>query len=296
VLGVESWFVVRQLGRPRFAWDLRFARRLTGAALPFLGMDALIALTSSITVVLLSVLQGEGPVGLFSAAIQLTVPLTLVFRSVTLGFFPVMCRKFGSDLAGVTLTIENLMALLVSLALSAATAMFILANDLLVLLYQERSFAAAAPVLRIIVWQLVLISLTSVLGQMLLAAGRERLTLGIVGFDLVATAAASAALIVSVGVTGAAAATLSVAVVDFFLHFVLVARLLPHLSLVGVLWRPAVTAACVALTLAAAGHSGFVTRLGFAAATYVVVVLGLELTRGGGLRGLRAHYRYLSPD
>lgn len=71
----------------------------------------------------------------------------------------------------------------IGLVISAAVGLFYLADPVLLLLCGEQSFLAAAPVLRVMVASVVLVSMTAVLGQILYAA-RECIDLRITAIKM----------------------------------------------------------------------------------------------------------------
>ena len=97
IAGVEWWLIIKHITRPHIRIDLRFSLAMTRTAGTFLGIDGIIALWASLNILLLSKLAGVTAVGLYSAAAQLMVPVMLVYQSIVVSIFPMMCRKFDSS-------------------------------------------------------------------------------------------------------------------------------------------------------------------------------------------------------
>jgi O-antigen/teichoic acid export membrane protein len=290
---VEGALLLTNVTSDLHGFSVTRARELALATLPFLGIEGLVALLSSIDVILLSKLVSVDDAGLYNAANQLTTPMLLVIQSVALSVFPMMCRWFETNVRQLARTAESAMAVLFALALAVVVAVSFVARDLLVLLYRQPEFGDASTVLRIAIWQLAAISITSVLGQVLFAAGKERVNLRIVAIDAVTTVVLGVVLIQQFGMVGAAATALTVKVLDVVLHYIPAVRVVPDLSLAPLLWSPLVAAACFAAALFALGDMGNVVALIIATPLYVAVLVILESWTSGGVHRMSTRYAHL---
>ena len=274
--------------RETLAGTAASALDMARSARTFLGIDGLIAIGAVLNVVLLSALAGEKTVGLYSAASQVMIPVTLVYQSVVISVFPMLCRMMGASGDDVVQVLSRMLDLLLALAIPTAVGLFFLSDSVLVLLYGEREFLQASAALRVMVWTLVPVALTSVLGQIFLAGGRETVTLRIVAVNLLVAAVTGIVLIWSFGLIGAAIAAVLAKAVSLWQHYRPVSRLVPRLSLQEVGWKPAVAGACMAIYLAAAGSAHAAVTAASAAALYVAVLLALTVWTTGGPRRFRA--------
>jgi O-antigen/teichoic acid export membrane protein len=285
--------MLRHIVRPRLLIDPRFTLRLATQGGTFLGIDAFIAVMSSLNLILLSKLAGETDVGLFSAAMQVLVPVTLVYRSIALSVFPMMCRRFDTSIGSLQRIAEHLISLLVAVALPAALGLYFLSDTALLLLYGDRDFALASPVLQILVWTLLLGSLTTVLGQVLVAGLREKVTLRIVAVDAVVGLVFGIIFISQWGMIGAAFATLLTTAVDFIQHYVLVAWRFASLRLDRLLWKPVIAGGCMAAYLSAAQDHALILVIAIAASIYVAVFMALQIWSDGGPKQFKVRHASL---
>ena len=282
----------------RFPWKAslqpRIAAAMIRASSPFLGIDSFAAVIGSVNVLLLSKLADEAQVGLFTAAVQLLTPLILVYQSFALSVFPLMCRKAGAASGELKRIMESAIELLLILALPAVAALIFLGDSALSLLYKNRTFILAFPALKIVSCVLILRGFISILGQGLVASGRERINLRIVGVNTLANVLLGWPLVRWFGLEGAAVAMLITSLVDFLQHYLAVARVLPGIRLVRATWKPALAAACMAAYLyTLTGRVGVVSGA-VAALIYVLALLGATIWRDGGLQQFReAHFPLL---
>jgi O-antigen/teichoic acid export membrane protein len=273
-------------GRP----DPAFARTLVKATTTFLGIDVLIAISASLNVVLLSKLADETQVGIYSAALQVLVPVGLFIQNAVLGIFPRMCRQMTVGFQGMKRSAEQAIALLLALVLPVAVGLYVLADQVLQLLYANRDLVGAWALLRIAVWGQIALALTTVLGYVLFAAGRERWTLRLVGAQLVGDFVLGFVLISQLGVVGAVVVALLDRLVGLAGHYLLVARRVGRVGLVGVAWRPILASACMAGCLAVVSASGLVVTILAGGLVYIGVLLVLTVWSFGGPAQLRAAF------
>ena len=258
----------------------------------FLGIDGIIAVTGSLNVILLSKMRTETEVGLFNAGTQLMVPVALIYQSIVLSVFPVMCRRYEPTLQGIKRIGERVIELMLGVALPTSVGLFLLSKTAIDLLYGS-GLERAAGSMQIMVWGLILTAMTSILGQVLVASLRERVTLRIVVIDLLVSVIAGVLLIRSYGYLGAAATALITRAVDLFLHYRPVSNLFPLKTLVTAVWKPATATAAMALAYGAFEPLGVVVTVIAAALTYVVVFAALMLADTGSVTNLKVRYRYL---
>jgi O-antigen/teichoic acid export membrane protein len=236
-IAVIEWRLLRRhIVQPRRGFEFGFSLRMLRSSVPFLGIDVTIAVWASVQIVLLSALAGETEVGFYSAAAQVLVPVGLLFQSLTQTMFPIMCRRFEQDCRDLKQVAESVLACLLAAAIPVSGILFALADRVLALLYRDK-FVAAVPVLRILVWSVVLGAITQALGQVLLAGGRELVTLRIVAVNTAVSLVLGMLLIHLLGpLPGAAFATLITAAVNVVQHYMPVSRLLGGISVGRLSW------------------------------------------------------------
>lgn len=293
IAGTEWLLMLRYIIKPRATIDPHFSLAMTRTTATFLGIDVIIAIWASLQIVLLSKLTSETEVGLFSAAAQLMVPVTLVFQSIVVSIFPTMCQRFEPSFQGLRRVANHLIELLLIIALPTAVGLFFLADSVLLLLYGERDFLLASTVLRILVWLLILTALTSALGQVLLASLKEKITLRIVTVNALISLILGVILISQFGLIGAAIATLFTAVINFIQHYVPVSKLLSNIALGSLAWKPIVACLAMAAYLSLVREQEIFLAMPSAAAVYTVIFLALEIWAVGGPRQLKAKYQSL---
>jgi len=293
IAAVEVWILLRKFSSEPASIDFHFSLATMRSAATFLGIDGTLAVMGSLNILLLSKLATETEVGLYGAATQLMVPLLLVYQSIAQSIFPLMCRKMEPGFQNLKRIAEQAMELLLVLALPAAAGLFFIGDRALSLLYKNPAFSQAFPALRIVTWVLILQVFTSVLGQVLVASHREKITLRIVLVDTVVNLLVGWLLIAMFGLRGAAVALLLTRVADCCQHYIPAAHLLSGIPIATMVWKPFVAATCMAAYLAAPSGLPGILRGVSATLIYGAALLAVAIWASGGLRQFRDKYRPL---
>ncbi len=285
------WMVLRLI--PRFHWRVEpgLVLHLLRTTLPFLGIEVIIAVWASIQIFMLSAMRTETEVGLFNAANQLLIPFNLVLQSVGVSLFPSMCRRLGQGIASLRQISGQLLEGMLALALPAVVMLLFLAEWTLHLLYQTSEFLAAATLVRLLVWLVILRVFTTVLGQVLLASHHERITLRIVAVNLAVSIGLNAILIQQFGLVGAALAAVATGLLNVVQHYLPVVKILGHLRFAQFIWPALGAALAMAGMLAWLPISAVWLRLFLACAGYVLLYFCFAIWSKGGLRQWQAYYR-----
>jgi O-antigen/teichoic acid export membrane protein len=290
-LALIEWSLLwRFVHRPVFELDIRFAWALVRSTATFLGIDVLIAISASLNVILLSKLADETDVGLYNAAVQLLAPMMLVLQNMVLSVFPLMCRRLDSGVADLKLIAEQVMALLFVLVLPVVIGVSFLADSVLLILYANRDFLHASEILRLAIWGLIPTGLMSVLGYVLMASHRERLTLGLVAAHAIGNVVLGYVLISQLGVRGAVALVLLDKLVGLVEHYLIVRKLVARVDLARVAWRPVVAGSCLAACLAVVRDDGIIVSVLAGGVVYLGVLMALIAWSMGGVGWLRTGY------
>ena len=296
IAAVQGILVFRYVAWPRLAWEPSQALALGRKALTFLGIDLVIAIWGGVGVLVLSSFVDEAAAGLYSAAVQLWVPAKLAIDNVAISFFPAMCRESARRLDTLRRLNGDLIELLLALSIPSAIGLSVIAESALETVYGSDEFAAAALPLRFIAWSLIMSSLTTALGKVLLAAGRETSTLRIVSVNFAVELSLALALTPLWGIGGAAAATALAASVNVVQHYILVAKMIGSGSLARRALKPLAASAAMAALLLALEGSPLAILIVSGALAYTFVIGALSYWPSGSFEHLRTRYAYLRGD
>ncbi|HET8568500.1 MAG TPA: flippase [Candidatus Limnocylindria bacterium] len=204
------------LARSRFgataSFDAGRLPRLVSSALP-VGLTVMLAVIYlKIDGVLLGVLSSPDQVGIYGSAYRPIEYLLLASAIVVNTLFPLLARWFAADRPRFDALYRRGSEALLVLVVPVPIFVALLAEPLVRALYGE-AFASAAASLRILAVALVFMIVSAWQGFVLLAAGRQRVTLAYDAIGLGVNVALNVVLIVRFGHLGAASAALVTAVV-----------------------------------------------------------------------------------
>ena len=153
-------------------WDK--LKELIKEAWPFaiIGISANIYLY--IDTLLLSLMQGEVVVGLYSASYRLISVLLFVPLIFSNTLYPVMSKQFNSSKEALKISFEKSLKILMMIAIPIGIGTVLIANKVILLLYGDE-FLGSVIALQILIWTTVLVFTRQPFG-ILLAASRKQLT------------------------------------------------------------------------------------------------------------------------
>ena len=235
----------RKFVRPQFNIDFKLWKYLLKECLPVALSSVIFVIYHRIDVVMLSIMQGDVPVGIYSAAYKLSEPLSLIPFALMTSIFPVMSASFKRSkerlISIYRLTIRYL--LIISLPISIGTA--ILADKIIVVIY-GMEFAGSATALQILIWVLVFTSTNSVLLDILVAIDKQKLHTLSIALCAVVNITLNFILIPTLSYNGAAIATVATNIVLYIASFFFVSKHLIVLPIHKILIKPLISSVIMA--------------------------------------------------
>ena len=189
-------------------------RSLLRAGIPFLTANGFALFVARVDVLILGQLAGAAAVGWYGAASRLVEAFYFLPVLLTTATFPVLSRLWSEDKNEFHATVRKTLDLLIVLIVPLSVTFFILAESIVGSLFTLESYGPSVPLLRIQAVSLVLIFVDYLLTCILLATGRERTWIAILGVACLVNPALNFVLIpltsaaYANGAIGAALATL----------------------------------------------------------------------------------------
>jgi len=189
-------------------------RELLRAGFPFLTANGFALFVARVDVLILGQLAGAAAVGWYGAASRLVEAFYFLPVLLTTATFPVLSRLWVEDKAEFQTTVRKTLELLIVIIVPISVAFFTLAESIVGSLFTLESYAPSVPLLRIQAVSLALIFVDYLLTCILLATGRERIWIAILGAACVVNPSLNVVLIpvtsaaYANGAIGAALATL----------------------------------------------------------------------------------------
>ena len=290
---IKLWFLIIDMGAPELRVDPKFCVVMAKSTVTFLGINCVSAVMVSFNTILLSKFSSEIEVGFYNAATQLLIPVMLLFNSVVLSVYPVLCRSFESGMRKLQTQSEQLLEIIWTIVLPTVVALYFLGETLLITIYGKSTFAQSALVLQIIIWALILTSTAKVFGLVLVASMNEKKTLQILVIDLISLVVLGMLLVSQFGLIGSAVTMLLVRIVDFVQHYIPVSRLFTNFSIEKIIWRPVLASATMAIAFFALKELNIWVAASAASFIYIVVFLLILLLTAGGIKQFMINYSYI---
>lgn len=198
----------RQFGEIPRPGSYAFARQLCRDWRIFAFENWLANLTASAGAIVLSVWHREAAVGLYAAATRITSFGSPLVASFTSAMFPYMARLHGESNPAFRRVGEESLKYMLAVAVPGVVIVATFADWIIVTLYGD-SYAAAVPVLRIVIWVFVFNFVNPFVSHVLFARGEQVKSLRVGAVTVVFSCALSLLLIPRLGAIGAAWALLA---------------------------------------------------------------------------------------
>jgi O-antigen/teichoic acid export membrane protein len=186
---------------------------------------------------LISLLLTETELGYYTAALTITLAISMLSFAVRAAIYPVMARYARTDPDKLVLLHEKANQYLLIFILPVAAGVALLADPIIRLIYGD-AFAPAIPVLRISVWASVFLLLNVPNARLMLIHNRQRAASGVTALSMGTNVVANLLLIPVIGIIGSAIARLLSSIVFFLSIHLYVRRNLLETSFLPGLPRP----------------------------------------------------------
>jgi len=196
----------RRFFRFRPGWDPATARALFFAGLPLALSAILVDLYLRLDVVMLDQMTDAVTVGQYAAAFRLISTVTFLAMSFYAVLFPVFSRMEANASDRLAWAFDQSLRV-VSIALVPICILGVFWAPWLMTTVFGEPFRAAAPVLAIAIWATALQGIAVLSGRMLVAKGRQVITMWISAVSLLVNVALNYLLIPTLGMIGAATAS-----------------------------------------------------------------------------------------
>lgn len=209
-LAMAGYFIYQFLrstpGGTLFRPTLRGIKQALGPSFTLGASRGLSLLSFNFDTLLIGFMLSSATVGLYSAAYRPVIVVLTIATTYGLGLFPVLSRAFATDHDEFRRLVRNSLRLTATLAMPIGIAGTFLAKPGIELLFGSE-YSEAAPVLQILSWTAVLVTLRGTFRQSLCAIGHQRVDLWNAVVASVINVSLNFVLIPKYGMIGAAIAT-----------------------------------------------------------------------------------------
>jgi len=223
--------------------DIDMCKYLAKEALPFIAANVFFIIYYRVDILMLSYLQGNTPVGLYSAAYKLIDPLLFLPGALASTLMPVMSKQYITDTNNLKRTYMLGYRYIFMIMLPVTVGIYIISENVIDLLYTTE-YSGSIVAMQILVATIIFNSLNSIHSSVLTATNLQKLNLLAVTICCIANVFLNIILIPTYSYMGAAFATLICVILLFFIGFYFVYRNLSICPINKEMIKP-VIASCV---------------------------------------------------
>lgn len=165
-----------KLVKPDFSFDFRLMKEILKKAMPFALMNIFILIYFRIDMVMLSLMQNETIVGLYSSSYRIMEMLLVIPAIIMIPIYPAMSRLTVKDRAKFRELSQASVKGILLVSLPVTLIIFFLAFQFMRLFYGNSDYLSATGALKILVFSLPFNGLTTVFATMLAANNKQILT------------------------------------------------------------------------------------------------------------------------
>jgi len=232
-----SYLFSRKFVRPRFEIDFGLWKHLFMAALPLALSSVIWVIYYQIDMVMLSVMQGDAVVGIYSAAHKLFEPFAIIPFALMVSLFPIMSEAFKTSKDRLMKSYRLAIKYLLILAIPITIGTLLLSSKIIFLIYGAE-FVESTTVLQILICSLIFTSINSVLSNLLVSIDKQKLHTYCAGLCAIVNVTLNFVLIPVLSFNGAAIATLVTNAVLFIASFYFVSKHLQVLPIHKIMIKP----------------------------------------------------------
>ncbi len=231
----------RKIVAPVFSFDFEMWKKLFRESLPIALSGVFLVIYHRIDVLMLSMMQGDIPVGLYSAAYKLAEPIGLFPYAVVVSLFPVMSRYFKESSQNLFMTYEIGIKILLILMLPISVGIMLLSAPVIDLIYHDPSFSGSVTALQILIWSVFFAALNYLLTTLLTSINKQRLNTLSMGFCVFINIVLNYLLIPVYSYNGASVATVITEVILFLISIYFVSTHIGWLKFHSLAFKPLIS-------------------------------------------------------
>lgn len=239
--GISTFFVARHLVVPHWEFDFTLLKGMLKNLRTFTAIGFLSSMLSQLEVLLLSVLQGESAVGIYSAASKLTWMWYVIPESYMRAVFPAMAAAYTRSQQEFQKLVNRSTKYLMAIAFPLGVGIAVTAGQFIPLFYGD-GFTDSVAVLQLLAIIFVPSFLNEVLWRILIVRDEQHLALRTQVAGVVTKLGVSLLIVPLLSYMGTAYALLASQVVYTGMHIFFVQRRDKPVPFIHLIWRFALAA------------------------------------------------------
>ncbi len=203
-----TFYVVTKFYRiPKMHFSFNAAYLYLKEAVPYAFMLFLNQLSTRIDVVFLGFILGVAAAGIYNTAYRLIFMLLIISNFASMALFPVMSKLYVSSKNKLQELYEHALNTIIIIGIPATVGLWMIAPELILLIYGDQ-FTDSIFILQLLAWLLLIVCIHQLIGTVLTASDRQHKRTKCQWIAAICNIVGNAILIPTIGIKGAAIATL----------------------------------------------------------------------------------------
>jgi O-antigen/teichoic acid export membrane protein len=215
IFGTSGFFMLRRFVIPSFSLDREFCKKSVKEAFPLALVAIFAMLYFGIDSVMLSIMKGDAPVGIYNAAYNLILGIVIIPTVFTMSIYPLLSRYFKTSINSFRSLYERSIKYLLILAIPTGVGTTLIAPKIIDFLYGVE-YTGSALALQLLVWGGVTWFVSLGVNTALRSSNRQKTLAWIAGTAALINILLNLLLIPQMSYVGAGIATI---ITEFFVLF-----------------------------------------------------------------------------
>jgi len=275
VKALINYLFSRKFVKPQFNIDFKLWKYFLKESLPLALSGFTWVVYHQTDIIMLSMMQGDASVGIYSAAHRLLEPLGFITTALMVSVFPLMSTYFINSKEKLIKSYKLSIKYLLIITLPIAIGITFIADKIILLIYGT-SFAGSTTALQIIIWALVFLSVNSVLINLLVSINKQKLNTVSTVVCAIANVVLNLILIPVLSYNGAAIATVATNAVLFVACYYFVSKHLQAIPIHKMLLKPIISGIIMGTFLCCFNDINLFLLISLAAILYFAALIALK--------------------
>lgn len=264
--------VMKRFIKIKMEFDFSFSKNIIRLASPFTLSMIFAGVYFYIDTVMLSLMKGDVPVGIYSAAYNITLALLFIPGMYTFAIYPILSGSYLKDRKQVTFIYERSFKYLYILGLPLSIGLFVIARNAILFMYGQ-NYSQSIIALKILAGFIVFKFLSYLIGTVLSAINKQKFRMYGQGISALLNLSLNLILIPRFSFIGAGIATLTSEIFLFVFTFIFVSKYFHSFSALKILYKPLIASVIMALAIIFLKINMFALIITGAAIYFAILVL-----------------------
>ncbi len=197
----------KYFGRYSFQLDYGYIKKIIKDSTPIALSSIMIAVYYNLDIVMLGFMKSDHEIGIYTSAVKVFLIGNVFYGIILKSFFPSLSYSIKSDTKTMLETFKKYFYLMISAGIITAACMYFMADNIITILYGNNYYRAISP-LKIYAMTSLLVCTNMIFGNPLLAWGKQKEYLFVVGAGGISNIILNIVLIPQFSYIGASLATL----------------------------------------------------------------------------------------